>query len=135
MIRIKLKTLIDKFKFKYSPTIPGLDFNDHKSRRDWILFMAQRTGRFPVRELYDKFLPHVSRVTTNKDVVYLEEKGLVKREKEHGQKSFIVPLFEDSGTDDGTAFEQRKEFWLNIGLPSSTVILLVFLLAVHIAGL
>ncbi len=132
---MKLKTILEQFKYKYSPTIPGLDYNDHESRRNWILFMAHRTGRFPVRELYDKFSPHVSKMTANNDMKRLEEAGLIKREKEHGQKSFIIPLFEDSGTNDGTAFEQRKEFWLTIGLPSSTVILLVILFAIHTAGL
>ena len=134
-MRTKIKKILEQFKFKYSPAIPGLDYNDHKSRQNWILFMAHRTGRFPVRELYDKFIPHVSRMTTNNDLKKLEETGLIKREKEHGQKSFIIPLFEDSGTSDGSAFEQRKEFWLTIGLPSSTVILLVILFAVHTAGL
>lgn len=132
---MKLKTLIEQFKYKYSPTIPGLDYNDNKSRQNWILFMAQRTGRFPVRELYDKFIPHVSRQTANNDMKALEENGLIRREKVHGQKSFIIPLFEDSGTSDGTAFEQRKEFWLTIGLPCSTAILLIILFAVHAAGL
>ena len=126
-----IKKLILNFKYKYSPTIPDLDFNDFESRRNWILFMAHRTGRFPVREVYDKFVPHVTRQSANTDLKRLEEAGLIKREKDHGQKSYVIPLFDDAGEEVKNAFEQRKEFWLNFGLPILTVFLLIVLFAIH----
>ena len=130
-----IKKLLLQFKYKYSPTIPDLDFNNFESRRNWILFMAHRTGRFPVREILDKFVPHVSKMTVNTDLKRLEEAGLIRREKDHGQRSFVIPLFEDSGEEVKNAFEQRKEFWLNFGLPTLTVILFVILFSIHSSGL
>lgn len=132
---MKLKHIIQQFKYKYSPIIPGVDFNSFESRRNWILFMAHRTGRFPVREVYDKFTPHVSKVTANNDFQALEEAGLIRREKENQQQSFIIPLFDDSGVEEKNAFEQRKEFWLNFGLPIINIIFLVILFAIHSSGI
>lgn len=130
-----IKKLLLKFKYKYSPTIPDLNFNDFESRRNWILFMAHRTGRFPVREILDKFVPHISKMSVNTDLKRLEEAGLIRREKDRGQRSFVIPLFKDSGEEEKNAFEQRKEFWLNFGLPTLTVILFVILFAIHSSGL
>lgn len=130
-----IKTILLKIKYKYSPTIPDLDFNDFESRRNWILFMAHRTGRFPVREILNKFVPHVSRVSVNTDLRRLEKDGLIRREKDRGQKSYVIPLFEDSGEYVKNELERRKDYWLNFGLPTLTVFLTIVLFAIHTAGI
>lgn len=133
----KLKKFIEQLKYQYSPTIPDVDFKNAESRRNWILYMAHRLGKVPVRELYAKLVPHVSKVTVNHDMQVLEGQGLIKRIRENiGTKdstSYVLPLFEDSGEEKQTNLQRRKEVWLNFGLPGLNVLLLIFLFAVHLA--
>ena len=127
-LKAKIKRFIYNVKFKYSPTIPDLDFHDQDSRRNWILFMANKTGRFPVKEIQDKFQPHVTIMTANNDMKYLESQNLIKREKDKKNRSYVIPLFEDSGEAEPTVYEQRREFWLNYGLPAIAIFLFIVLL-------
>ena len=137
----KMKRFLDKLKYKYSPTIPDVDYNDAESRRNWILYMAHKTGKMPVREVWDKLYPQVSKVTINYDFKHLEKAGLIKRAKENvgtkksgtQQQSFVIPLFEDSGEEKVNEYQKRKEYWLNFGLPVVNIILLVLLFAVHLS--
>lgn len=128
----KLKIFLNKLKYKYSPTIPGLDCSDKESRKNWILYMAHRTGRMPVREIYDKMT--VSRMTTNKDFLELEKEKLIERITENpGTKqktSYVVPLFDDSGEEEPNEIKKRRDFWLNFGLPLLNVVLVIVLFAI-----
>ena len=130
-----MKQQISKFlkliKFKYSPLIPDVDFTSVESRRNWILFMAQKTGRLPVREVYDKMIPNVNQVTVNNDFKALEEKKLIRREREKGKHSFVIPLFEDSGEAPARPHEKRKQLILNIGLPALSLILMAILIIIQ----
>jgi hypothetical protein len=123
--------LIKTIKFKYSPLIPDVDFTSVESRRNWILFMAQKTGRFPVREVYDKMIPNVNQVTVNNDFKALEEQGLIRREREKGKHSFVVPLFEDSGEAPARPHEKRKQMLLDWGLPVLASLLFVLLVIIQ----
>lgn len=132
----KVKKFLDKMKYKYSPTIPGLDYRDKESRKNWILYMAHKTGKMPVKEIYDKMCPNVSKQTINNDFQDLEKENLIKRIKENSgtkqQASYVVPLFDDSGEEEPGEVEKRKEFWLNFGLPILNVVLIVILFAVQV---
>lgn len=125
----QLKRFLDQIKYKYSPTIPDVDYKNYESRRNWILFMAHRTGRLPVREIYDKMMPHVSKMTISVDLNKLEEAGLIRRERLKHRHSFVIPLFEDSGIKEKNEIEKRKDLWLNYGLPLLNIILLIVLFA------
>ena len=100
----KVKKFLDKIKYKYSPTIPGLDYNDKESRKNWILYMSHKTGKMPVKEIYDKISPHVSKQTINNDLQTLEEEKLIKRYRENAgtkqQASYVIPLFDDAGEEE-----------------------------------
>lgn len=128
----KLKIFLNKLKYKYSPTIPGLDCNDKESRKNWILYMSHKTGKMPVREVYNKMT--VSRMTTNKDFQELEKENLIKRIKENvgtkQQASYVIPLFDDSGEEEPTEIERRREFWLNFGLPLLNIVLIIVLFTI-----
>lgn len=128
----KIKQLINQFRFRYSPSIPAVDANNIDSRKNWILYMAQRSGKFPVSEVYEKMENQVSDVTINKDLKSLEEKNLIKRVKEQN-KTYIYPLFEDSGIEKTTPIQKRREIWLNYGLPIVVFLLFVILISIHLA--
>lgn len=128
-----IQKIIKLYKFKYSPTIPGLNVHDHESRRNWILFMVKRTGKFPVREILDRMTPQISKVTVNNDLKALEEEGLIRREKDKlKQRSYVYPLFEDSGEAPLSKEEQQKQFFLKWGLPFVSCALFLMLILVHI---
>lgn len=128
-----IQKIIKLYKFKYSPTIPNLNIHDYESRRNWVLFMAKKTGKFPVREILDRMTPQVSHVTVNNDLKALEEEGLIRRERDKlRQKSFVFPLFEDSGEAPLSKEEQQKQFYLKWGLPSLSFVLLLTLVLIHI---
>ena len=76
------KKSFDDFKIKYLTMDPSVDPKNKNSRRDWILFMANKTERFPVRQVYNRLIPAVTKMTVNTDLKYLEEQGLIRREKE-----------------------------------------------------
>lgn len=128
-----IQKIVRLYKFKYSPTIPNLNVHNHESRRNWILFMAKRTGQFPVREILDRMTPQVSHVTVNNDLKALEAEGLIRREKDKlKQRSYVYPLFEDSGEASLSKEEQQKQFFLKWGLPFLSVALFLVLILVHI---
>lgn len=115
-------------KFKLNPKDPEVNPQNIDSRRNWILYMTNRDGRYPVSEVNDKFEGLVSKVTINKDFQKLEEDGLIKREKDRSTgKSYLVPLFKDSGIAEGTKAEQRRTFALKWGLPIVAITLMVIL--------
>ena len=126
------KKLLDEIKYKYSPTIPSVDATNKDSRRNWILLMAQKTERFPVRQIYDKCIPTVTKMTVNTDLKSLEEQGLIKREKDNKNKSYVIPLFEDSGEAPVPVYEKRKKLILNIGLPVITFVLFGIFLWINV---
>lgn len=130
----KIKKFLDRMKYKYSPTIPGLDYLNKESRKNWILYMAHKTGKMPVREIYDRIVPHVSKMTVNTDFQELEKEHLIKRIKEnHGTKqqaSYVLPLFDDSGEKEPSESEKRRDFLLNFGLPTINIVLIVILFAI-----
>ncbi len=132
----KVKKFLDKLKYKYSPVIPGLDYSNKESRKNWILYMAHKTGKMPVREIIDKFTPHVSKQTINIDFQDLEKEKLIKRVKENAgtkqQASYVLPLFDDSGEEEPTDIERRRDYWFNFGLPILNVVLIVILFAVQV---
>ena len=108
-----------------------------ESRRNWILYMAHRLGKIPVKEIYNKLTPHVSRVTVNNDFLALEEQGLIKRERENpgnrNSTSYVIPLFDDSGEEEPSEIQERKEFYLNFGLPILNAVLIVILIVIAMA--
>lgn len=127
-----IQKVVKLYKFKYSPTIPGLNVHDHESRRNWILFMAKKTGKFPVREILDRMTPQISKVTVNNDLQALEEEGLIRREKDKlKQRSYVYPLFDDSGEAPLSREEQQKQFFLKWGLPFLSFALFLVLVLVH----
>lgn len=132
---MNIKTWFDQLKFKYSPTIPSIDYNSFESRRNWILFMAKRTGRYPVREIYNTMEGRISKMSINNDLKALEDEKLIKRERDNTNKSFVIPLFEDSGEAPLNDQEKRRQTMLNIGLPSLCLSLLVILIIIHATGL
>ena len=92
--------------------------------------MANKTERFPVRKVYDRFEASVTKMTINTDFRELEERGLIKREKETDGRSFIVPLFEDSGEAPEPKRERYKRLAFDIGLPLVAVVLLSVLIMI-----
>ena len=128
-----IQKIVRLYKFKYSPTIPSLDVHNHESRRNWILFMAKKTGKFPVREILDRMTPQVSKITVNNDMRALEEAGVIRREKDKvKQRSFVIPLFEDSGEAPISKEEQQKQFYLKWGLPFISCVLFLILILIHV---
>lgn len=128
-----VQKIIKLYKFKYSPAIPSLDIHNHESRRNWILFMAKKTGKFPVREILDRMTPQISPVTVNNDLQALEEEGLIRREKDKKkQRSYVFPLFEDSGEARISKEEKQKQFLLQWGLPFLSCILFLILILIHV---
>ena len=121
-------------KYKYSPMIPTIDYGNFESRRNWILFMAKKTGRLPVREVIDTMTPHVSKMTVNNDFKALEEEGLIRREKDKMSRSFVIPMFEDSGEAIISTQRKKKILLVQYGLPLLTCVLFVILLTIHITG-
>jgi hypothetical protein len=126
-----LQNLKNSIKYKYSPLIPDIDYKNAESRRKWILFMARKTGRLPVKEVYDKMLSHITKMTINNDLQYLEGQKLIRREKDKGKHSFIIPLFQDP-EHIPPPIEIRRQLILGIGLPTLSGILLIILIAVLI---
>ena len=124
------KKKFDNFKFKYLTMDPSVDPKNKNSRRDWILFMANKTERFPVRQVYDRLIPGVTKMTVNTDFQYLEEQGLIKREKDSDGKSYVIPLFTDSGEAPEPEHIRYKRYFLNIGLPTISLILLGILIVI-----
>jgi len=114
---------LDDFKFKYFTMDPSVDPKSKNSRRDWILFMANKTERFPVRQVYDRLIPGVTKMTVNSDFLYLEGEGLIKREKDSDQRSYVIPLFTDSGEAPEPAHVRYKRLFLDLGLPLVSVVL------------
>lgn len=121
----QLKTFI---KYKLNPMDPNVDAQDYESRRNWILYMAHRDGKYSVRMVYEKFEGLVSKVTLNSDFQALEKDGLIKREKDRKTgKSYVVPLFQDSGEAPAKKEEIRRQMLLNRGLPLLSLILITIL--------
>jgi len=119
------KKTIEDFKIKYLTMDPSVDPKNKDSRRNWVLFMANKTERFPVRQVYDRLIPSVTKMTVNTDLKYLEEQGLIRREKEGDGTSHIVPLFADSGEAPEPKHIKYKRIFLDIGLPILALTLLV----------
>ena len=95
--------------------------------------MAKKTGKFPIREILDRMTPQVSHVTVNNDLKALETEGLIRREKDKlKQRSYVYPLFEDSGEALLSKEEQQKQFFLKWGLPLVSCILFLLLILIHI---
>lgn len=134
---LAMKKYIEKIKkiiqFRYSPLIPEVDLLDKESRKEWMLYMAQETGRFPVREIYDKFIPHVTKVTLNNDLQQLESAKLIKREKDHLNRSYVIPIQIKPKPKKPTKVEVRRKIILNYGLPSISIIMLAIYVALLLA--
>ena len=130
-MKINWKKLLDEFKYKYSPAITSVNPGNKDSRRNWILFMAQKTGRFPVRQVYNKLIPSVSKMTVNTDFLFLEKQGLIRREKDSDQLSYVIPIFKDSGEKPKSSFEKKKQLILDIGLPAITILLFAVFLWIN----
>lgn len=124
------KKKFDDFKFKFLTMDPSVDTNNKNSRRDWILFMANKTEKFPVRQVYDRFIPGVTKMTVNSDFQYLEKEGLIKREKDSDNKSYVIPLFTDSGEAPDPMHVVYKRRFMDIGLPLVAVCLFGILIIV-----
>ena len=118
------------FKFKYLTMDPSVDPTNKNSRRDWVLFMANKTNRFPVRQVYDRLIPGVTKMTVNTDFRYLEDQGLIKREKDSEGRSYVIPLFEDSGEAPEPKHVKYKRIFLDIGLPIVSFVLFGILIMV-----
>ena len=118
------------FKLNYLSMDPGVNIKNKESRQNWILFMANKTERYPVRKVYERFIPTVTKMTVNTDFRDLEEKGLIKREKESDGTSHIVPLFQDSGEAPEPKHIRYQKLALDIGLPCLVVILIVIYIAI-----
>jgi len=114
---MSIKKILIDFKLNYLTMDPGVDPKNKDSRRDWILFMSNKTSSYPVRKVYDRLIPAVTKMTVNTDLKYLEEQGLIKREKHSDGTSHIIPLFEDSGEAVEPIHIRYKRHALNIGLP------------------
>ena len=131
-----MKAWLEQIKLKYSPTIPNIDYNDHESRRNWILYMAKKTNKFPVREIYDTISPHVSKMTINNDLKSLEDEKLIKREKDKKTgKSYVIPLFEDSGESTLNTQQKNRKIILDWGLPVLCIVLIGILITIQYLGL
>lgn len=120
------------FRFKYLTMDPSVDPKNKNSRRDWILFMANKTERFPVRQIYDRLIPAVTKMTVNTDLRYLEDEGLIRREKESDGTSHVVPLFDDSGEAPEPKHVKYKRIFLDIGLPILALTLLIIFVMIQI---
>lgn len=127
------KKLRDTFGNRWSPTLPDLDPTNRESRQEWILFMAHHRKRFPMTELNSALMPHVSRVTANKDVKELEERNLIRREKDPENRAYVVPIKQKEYVVADPAQERRRYFW-NLGLPSLVVVLMMTLITILIKG-
>ena len=120
-----------EFRLNYLIMEPGVNPKNKESRQNWILFMANKTNRYPVRKVYDRFLSSVTKMTINNDFRELEEKGLIKREKDSDKFSFVVPLFEDSGEAVEPKHIRYRNIALDIGLPILTVGLFIVFVMVQ----
>lgn len=109
---------------------PSVDPKNKDSRRNWVLFMANKTQRFPVRQVYDRLIPSVTKMTVNTDLKFLEEQGLIRREKEADGTSHIVPLFEDSGEAPEPKHVKIKRISKDILLPIIALTLLGVLVSI-----
>mgnify|MGYP003641852318 CR=1 FL=1 len=119
-----------EFSLSYLIIDPGVNTKNKKSRQNWILFMANKTGKYPVRKINERFLSSISIATLNTDFQELEGEGLIKRTKE-GRFAFVVPLFEDSGEIIETKKIQYRNMALNFGLPLITILLIfVFIMII-----
>lgn len=124
----KIKNFI---KYKLNPMDPSVDSQDYKSRRNWILYMAHRDKRYPVSLVHEKFNGLVSKVTTNTDFQSLEKDGLIRREKDRKTgKSYVVPLFQDSGEALVENKEKKRQLILDKGLPALSIILFMALILI-----
>lgn len=130
-IRSKIKKYWTRYNYRWSPLIPSANFKNTEERRNWILYMVRRSGRYPVSELESKIIPNVSSVTLYNDFKVLEEQKLIRREKDKTNKSFILPMFDDSGEAVLSKDQQRREFILNFGLPLTSLFLLIILIGLH----
>jgi len=124
------KKTIAEFKLNYLTMEPGVNPNNKASRKDWVLFMANKTERYPVRKVYDRFLSSVTKMTINTDFRELEELGLIKREKDSDNRSYIIPLFEDSGEAIEPRHIRYKKLAFDIGLPVLSCVLFAVLIIV-----
>lgn len=119
-------------KYRLNPLDPSLDVNDKESRQNWILYMARRDGKYPVSEVYEVMVPHVSKVTVNKDFQFLESDGLIKRERDPKTgKSYIIPLFEDSGVEKVNKSKQYRQMIMTWGPYGLSGILLIILVTLY----
>lgn len=123
---------ITDFRFKYLTMDPSVDPKNKQSRQDWILFMANKTKKFPVRQVYNRLIPTVSKMTVNTDLKTLEEQGLIKREKESDGTSHIIPLFKDSGEAPEPKHIKYKRIFLDIGLPILALTMLLIFVIIQI---
>lgn len=129
---MSIKKQLTDFRFKYLTMDPSVDPKNKNSRRDWILFMANKTERFPVRQVYDRLIPAVTKMTVNTDLRYLEDEGLIRREKESDGTSHIVPLFKDSGEAPEPKHVKYKRIAFDIGLPILALTLLIIFVMIKI---
>lgn len=129
---MSIKKQLTDFRFKYLTMDPSVDPKNKNSRRDWILFMANKTERFPVRQIYDRLIPAVTKMTVNTDLRYLEDEGLIRREKESDGTSHVVPLFDDSGEAPEPKHVKYKRIFLDIGLPILALTLLIIFVMIQI---
>lgn len=129
---MSIKKQLTDFRFKYFTMDPSVDPKNKNSRRDWILFMANKTERFPVRQIYDRLIPAVTKMTVNTDLRYLEDEGLIRREKESDGTSHVVPLFDDSGEAPEPKHVKYKRIFLDIGLPILALTLLIIFVMIQI---
>jgi len=126
------KKTLDDFKIKYLTMDPSVDPKSKESRQNWILFMSNKTERFPVRQVYNRLIPAVTKMTINTDLKYLEEQGLIRREKESDGTSHIVPLFKDSGEAPEPKHVKYKRIILDIGLPIVALTLFVIFVMIQL---
>lgn len=126
------KKSIEEFKVKYLTMDPSVNPKNKKSRQDWILFMANKTERFPVRQVYNRLIPGVTKMTVNTDLQTLEERGLIRREKESNGTSHIIPLFVDSGEAPEPSHVKYKRIAFDIGLPILALTLLVVFVMIQL---
>lgn len=134
MITQAIKQRIKQFKYKYSPTIPTIDYTDKQSRQNWILYMSRKDGKYPVREIYNFMDGHISNMTINTDLQNLEKEGLIRRERDKNNKSFVIPLFGEKEYTVLNDQQKRTQMVLNLGLPSLCVLLFSLLVTIHVVG-
>ena len=85
-IRSKIKKYWIRYNYRWSPLIPSANFKNTEERRNWILYMVRRSGRYPVSEFESKIIPNVSSVTLYNDFKILEEQKLIRRERDKTNK-------------------------------------------------